>query len=784
MRHARRPAAPPTRSRAIAALAALLLTSGLGVTAAYAVPEGISLDEVAELQSGASEGAEAGTQVPGEVPTVELPTVELPGIEIPGADGVPTEDAAEVETPADELPTPQLLNPQARSLDASTFADVGISPMSVPSVPANGSVITVKIRSTRSATDQTAVSVLPGVTLRLFDGGTAGPNANPTTMVIPPIAPATENASCISDAAGDCSFVVPQTQAASITCPANYPYLRNSNTRCYQVQNGGGNNWVTPTQTAAGVNYNKQFWIVAGVGANATPVGWYSNDSLTTGSYNSPGTAPYPGRTGQLVAGSTLSYTAAFSVANPEIVPRCAADAATNPLKVALILDLSSSVALTTNGVTNLKAAASGFVNTLADTAPTAQVGIFTFATRGPAATTGANNGTPAASSNGSRLLAAGTGRTALLNGISSLSITTNPTVYTNWDQGTYQVAQAGGASKVYDLAIVVTDGLPTVYGTQSPNTDTEVNDVVESIYSANSLKAKGTRVLALGVGTGTTSAGPNLAAISGPTKYVAGGDPLKADYFQTSWETLRPVLAQLAAGATCQAVVEVTKTAQAFGGSPALAGGWNFSLAATAESGTAGLVPNTNQLTSTATGSEGVASWVVKYSKADGTGSVTLTELPSQAQTNASWALQGVTCTVNDSPRNVQVINNGVTLTGIKVGDDVQCTFSNAQTLTSTMTVEKRAYTPTSPAVADGYRTGVTAFPTTGQRASGSSIVSGTTITFWYAVKNTGQSVLTNVAVTDNRKTTSNSQVCTVGTLAVGATAYCTWTSPVVKNP
>ena len=67
MRHARRTSAPPTRSRAIAALAALLLTSGIGVTAAYAVPadEGLTLDEVAELQSGASDEGTSGIEVPG-----------------------------------------------------------------------------------------------------------------------------------------------------------------------------------------------------------------------------------------------------------------------------------------------------------------------------------------------------------------------------------------------------------------------------------------------------------------------------------------------------------------------------------------------------------------------------------------------------------------------------------------------------------------------------------------------------------------------------------------------
>lgn len=104
MRHARRNSAPPSRSRAIAALAALLLTSGLGVTAAYATPsDGAALDEVAALQDEAAKGAGESTEVPadGLTPQPEANDSSTEITDAPEAESQPNESSA-VPTVADE----------------------------------------------------------------------------------------------------------------------------------------------------------------------------------------------------------------------------------------------------------------------------------------------------------------------------------------------------------------------------------------------------------------------------------------------------------------------------------------------------------------------------------------------------------------------------------------------------------------------------------------------------------------------------------------------------------
>ncbi len=55
----------------------------------------------------------------------------------------------------------------------------------------------------------------------------------------------------------------------------------------------------------------------------------------------------------------------------------------------------------------------------------------------------------------------------------------------------------------------------------QGDGSNTHFADVENGIFSANSVKAKGTRVVALGVGRGTAGlTGLNLASISGQTAW------------------------------------------------------------------------------------------------------------------------------------------------------------------------------------------------------------------------------------------------------------------------
>ncbi len=232
-----------------------------------------------------------------------------------------------------EAPTPE-----ATSSETPVEAeDPGSTPFLVPPATGNNAVITVKVGDDR--TSLVAIGPLAGVTLRLYDGGSA-----PTT----PVADAW--ATCVSDADGDCSFVVPSTQLG-------------------------------------GANRDRRFWVVQ----DGAPTDWYQNPELGTGSVGGTIT-PYDFRTGtQLRAGTTYTSQGSFmlgtgntnsaasggiwqsSRVNPIFPAQCGID-------VALVLDLSGSVA---GNLSQLKAAANQLVDSLTGTP--SNVGLFTFSSLAPA---------------------------------------------------------------------------------------------------------------------------------------------------------------------------------------------------------------------------------------------------------------------------------------------------------------------------------------------------------------------------------------------------------------
>ena len=110
----------------------------------------------------------------------------------------------------------------------------------------------------------------------------------------------------------------------------------------------------------------------------------------------------------------------------------------------------------------------------------------------------------------------------------------------TNWDRGIWQIAASADR---YDDALVLTDGDPTYFGTgpSGPGSNTRFTEIENGIFSANALKLKATRVIAVGIGTFTRALGSikNLKALSGPT--------LNSDFFTTSFGDLGPLLQSLA---------------------------------------------------------------------------------------------------------------------------------------------------------------------------------------------------------------------------------------------
>ncbi len=204
-----------------------------------------------------------------------------------------------------------------------------------------------------------------------------------------------------------------------------------------------------------------------------------------------------------------------------------------------------------------MKNAATGFVTALNNT-PT-QIAWNTFGTSAPAA-----GSAPFVS-------LAGNGAPGVNTGINAIVQPSGQ--YTNWDQALQQAASSGA-----QVAILMTDGDPTAYGTGqgTHGPPSNVVDVENAVPSANLTKAAGITVV--GVGIGAAVSADNMHAISGD------GSPF---YLPASdFNDLATVLAGIA-GANCGGSLTVTKTID--GAVTAESAGWNFGLTTSATTSPAG---------------------------------------------------------------------------------------------------------------------------------------------------------------------------------------------------
>ncbi|CAN7454030.1 hypothetical protein LJR045_003025 [Microbacterium sp. LjRoot45] len=414
----------------------------------------------------------------------------------------------------------------------------------VPAPTSTTSVITVKVGGDRvgqGVTDAGATIATPlaGVQLGLYSSLTA---ANPIN---------TTWARCTSDADGDCSFIVPNTQVG-------------------------------------GVNRDQRYY----VREVSVPAGWYSNPRLRTGGATfppSPATV-YGFQTGvQLRANTTYRSSADFmfisqststvtqvasggvwtpSRNNPALPQECGLD-------VALILDLSSSMTLTPG---EPFATASAITDAFAGT-PT-RMAVFTYGDLSPAQNGG----------NRPALLPVSTtaGATAFKNQwVGQWGVFGG----TNWDAGLYQAA---AASPHYDLAIHVTDGQPSLFGAPLPTPNTSswnrIKETEYAILSANRLKSEGTRILGVGVGPSYIDNGYlNLRATSGPVGFN-GSNAATADYIEAT--DFAPAIAAVRqiAQANCvgsisvvKQIVPSTNTGEDVTSSTLAPAGWQFDATTTA---------------------------------------------------------------------------------------------------------------------------------------------------------------------------------------------------------
>ncbi len=492
----------------------------------------------------------------------------------------------------------------AATLIATTFSIPPVA-ATVPSATGNNAVITVKVGGDRIGTN--SVSNLSGVVLGFFDTATGG----------------TPAFTCTSDADGDCSIVVPNTQ-------------------------------VGPP---VGANRDRRFW----VRQISAPTGWFTNPTLRTGQATASGSeqTPYRFQTGtQLRAGQTYTSTEDFmedsgssnraasggvwqqSRTNPALPPACGLD-------VALILDLSGSVGA---DLPNLKSAANTFVDSLVGTP--SRMAIFSFSADSPA--TGATQNFP-------DLASVSTAGGAAV--VKSRYAGWTSGGGTNWDRG---LASAAAAAPIYDIAVVITDGNPTNYSTtpvQGSGSFNRLREVENGIFSANALKAQGTRVIAFGVGAGVAdvNTGLNLRSISGTVAFNGSNGPV-ADYYQTTnYGAAGAALRALALG-NCEGSLSVVKQIVPFGntgeditGATPAGAGWVFD-GSTTTPGVGGL-PATK--TTTGDGTGGV-NFPLTFPGGVASAPVGIAETQQPGYTLVTQGGQNAVCTNLSTNQPVPVTNSG----------------------------------------------------------------------------------------------------------------------------
>ncbi|PTA43054.1 hypothetical protein C8054_27385 [Micromonospora sp. RP3T] len=402
---------------------------------------------------------------------------------------------------------------------------------------------------------------------------------------------------------------------------------------------------------------NQGYWIVE----RSAPSGWRIVDSLVTGNGGSAPyqSTPYNGVFTGAVA-NNLTYTfPAVTTGNTNRTARGAvwADERDNPalpascgLRVALLIDVSGSIRPDLPVVKN---AANGFVDALTGTP--SQIALYTFATDAAAVL----NPIPVSDQSGANTVK------AAINGLTAGGTT-------NWDQGLWQIA---AAPYDYDAVIILTDGNPTVYGpppVQGTGSFTRFVEVENGIFSANAIKAKGTRVVAVGVGAGVSGAPDNLVAISGPVA--------NSDYYQTDYDQLAAVFRELALD-NCRGTVSVVKMViPPGGGDPQPTGGWTISSSST------GVTPP-SAVTDTSTGAVSLAVDLGgQPSRA-----VAIAETPQAGYSLVQQGGVNATCTASGQP--VLVANNGDTGFSVDAlaNDAVSCVMINqAEPQPATVVVNK----------------------------------------------------------------------------------------------
>ncbi|WP_191621834.1 vWA domain-containing protein, partial [Microbacterium caowuchunii] len=432
-----------------------------------------------------------------------------------------------------------------------------------------------------------------------------------------------------------------------------------------------------PDTGIGGVNEGRRFHVVTTDAGDAA----YPLARLQTGTSSDPAnTRHYPGLTSPLVAGETIDFpeqgagetlnsgVIASGLNNPAVLPACAPERAAEPLSLAVQFDLSSSVTEVQG-----KAYAAAFENLVTELeGMRVELSLMTFGSSSPVV---------AGRESGPWSLDDPADVDAVLADIAAFTtrVPGPPTQFTNWDLALRHVADQDGA---FDQLLILTDGAPNYVSNASGTGGVPVSGSLvtiaaleQAVFSANAVKAEGTRISAIGIGNGATGdAAVNLAAISGP---VAG-----SDYFESDWSTIADDLRTAASVVDCTLPVTVTKNVlDRTGATSTPADGWSFTLATSdVTSGTATIDGDNPQLTGSGANDPGQASWAVEFSdsQASATVSVTETPQPGHSLVEAVYTvthLDGSTTTGAGSSTTLDV-------PGLLPSDSLAVTFTNAPTV------------------------------------------------------------------------------------------------------
>ena len=299
------------------------------------------------------------------------------------------------------------------------------------------------------------------------------------------------------------------------------------------------------------------------------------------------------------------------------------------------------------------------------------------------------------------------------------------PSGWTNWQAAFSEVKKANASQPLADLVVFITDGDPTARTNANGSVTTglregDVTAMRPAAEEADKVKAQGSHVFALGVGSAVTSSdsADRLTAISGPDEYpdvaFEQADFTLVQNFADLAARLRQIVLEL-----CEGSVTVTKLVDEGDGLYHADPGWQFTASVSTSPGSyAWLQPAPPPETgprSQFTKTDGTASYQWKPSNSTATSTVTLTET-----SKPGFVFVDATCSTSTPTRTGQHRRSRGSATGIPPvtigpGQYATCVVRNRVT-TGTIEIEKAA-NPHGP----------TAFPFTGSLGDFSLIDDGT---------------------------------------------------------